>query len=412
MREIAVLLLGACISVPAAAQPLGFEEALRIAGDRSARLAAQRHSIAAAGEQVDRARELPDPQLRLGLENLPSTGPNEFRYDRDFMTARTIGWMQAFPSAAKRAARGERAQQVRNVERAALASQDLELRRAVAAAWLDVHFAERTRAVLELLAARFRLQVEAVPSAIVRGRSAHESYALRVAQEQVNDRAIDAKRVLARARIALARWIGDAAYRPLGLGPDPSTLPAKRDALLDGHAAHAPQRLFGEREALARAEVALARTARQPDWSLEVGFAQRRPEFQNMISVMLAFELPMHAERRQDRDLASRLAELERSRADREDARRAYEAQLHAWLADFDGAGERVAHYHRTLMPLARERREVALVAYRAGRGELAAVLEAERGLTDLELGLIRAESARARAWAALAHVADREETR
>lgn len=415
MRIHVVSLSAACLVAAraVAAQSLDFDEALRLAHEHSARLVAQRHSVAAAAEQVERARELPDPRLRVGIENLPSTGPNEYRYDRDFMSARTIGWMQEFPNEAKRHARGSRARQARDVERAQLAALGVRLRRDVAAAWLDVHFAERTRAALEQLAERFRLQIAAAPSGIVRGRmGAAESYALRLAQEQVNDRAIDAGRALARARIALAQWVGDAATRPLGLGPDPSRLPVPREALLEQHMTHAPQRLFGEREALARAEVDLARAARQPDWSLEVGFAQRRPEFQNMVSVMLAFELPMHAERRQDRDIASRLAELERARAEREDARRAYEAQLRGWLADFDSASERVARYHRMLMPLARERREAALAAYRAARGELAAVLEAERGLTELELGLVQAEAERARAWAALSYLDAQEESR
>ena len=72
---------------PAFGQPLSLDDAVRAGEAQSPRLAAQRYSIQAAGEQIGRAAELPDPKLRLGIENLPVTGADRFRYDRDFMTA-------------------------------------------------------------------------------------------------------------------------------------------------------------------------------------------------------------------------------------------------------------------------------------------------------------------------------------
>ena len=53
-----------------AAQPLSLEEALRAADARSPRLAAQRHALTAVEHQSARAGELPDPRLKLGIENL------------------------------------------------------------------------------------------------------------------------------------------------------------------------------------------------------------------------------------------------------------------------------------------------------------------------------------------------------
>jgi outer membrane protein TolC len=49
-----------------------------------------------------------------------------------------------------------------------------------------------------------------------------------------------------------------------------------------------------------------------------------------------------------------------------------------------------------------RERRAAALAAYQGARGELGAVLEAERTITETELGLIQALAERAKAWANL----------
>lgn len=106
----------------------------------------------------------PDPKLRLGIENLPITGPDRFRYDRDFMTMRQIGWAQEFPNSA----------------------------------WGDVYFAERSRRAFARLARQFELQIDVVSAAITRGRqTAADGFMLRHAFEQANDRVIEQDRIVA-----------------------------------------------------------------------------------------------------------------------------------------------------------------------------------------------------------------------
>ena len=124
-----------------------------------------------------------------------------------------------------------------------------------------------------------------------------------------------------------------------------------------------------------------------------------------MVTVMVAFDLPWQRERRQERDIASKLAEFEQSRALREEARRMHEAELRSWLADYDAASARIDRYRSVLMPLTRDRHDAALAAYRGGRGELNPVLEAARAITDTELALIAVEAERARAWAQLGYL-------
>ena len=407
-RTLAAALAGMALAVPAFAQGLSLDEAVRLSEGRSARLAAQRHSVDAAREQVDRSKELPDPRIRFGLENLPVTGADKYRYDRDFMTSRSVALMQEFPNESKREARGLRAARARDVEQAGLSAQGTLLRRDTAAAWFDAYYAEQAMAALARLAGQFALQTEAVGPGIARGRmGAGDGTQLRIAHEQVKDRVIDAERALAKARIALAAFVGDEANRTLAQPPDTARLVHARELYVERLTRHPTQRLFDEREALAQAEVELARASKKSDWSLEVGYGQRRPYFDNQISVLVAFELPMQAERRQDRDIASRLAELERVRAEREDARRMHEAEVKATLADFDAAGKRIQRLETILLPLSRERRELALAAYRGARGELAPVLEAERGITETELALVQALAERAKAWTALHYLDD-----
>jgi outer membrane protein TolC len=388
---------------PALGQGLSLEEALRLGELQSPRLAAQRSAVAASSQQVGRAGELPDPKLRLGIENLPVSGPDRFHYDRDSMTMRAIGVMQEFPNSAKREARNVRAERQRDLETAGLGVQRATLARDVAAAWLDVYYTERARGALERLVRQFQLQVDTLAAGIAGGRQGTaEAFMARSTLEQANDRIIEQERMIAKARIVLAALIGEGAQRPLAGPPDTTAFAHPREHLVARLSEHPELRMQEQREALARAEVDVARSSAKSDWALEVGYGHRGPAFDNMLTVMVSMDLPWQTGRRQDRDIAARLAEVDQARAMRENARRMHEAEVRGWFADFDTAGRRIERFERVLLPLARERSSAALAAYRGGRGELGPVLEAERAITETELGLNQVLAERARAWANL----------
>ena len=84
-------------------EPLSLEaavdRALEIApqvGVRSANFDAMQALAVSAGR-------LPDPELVVGIDNLPVTGADAYSRTRDFMTMRKVGVMQEFPAASKRA---------------------------------------------------------------------------------------------------------------------------------------------------------------------------------------------------------------------------------------------------------------------------------------------------------------------
>src|SRR5687767_13559554 len=119
-RSVVVVVALAFGAATSFAQSLSLEEALRAGEVQSPRLAAQRHMLTSTEAQVGRAGELPDPKLKLGIENLPITGPDAWRYGRDSMTMGQIGLAQEFPNSAKRSALYQRAERMRDVESANL----------------------------------------------------------------------------------------------------------------------------------------------------------------------------------------------------------------------------------------------------------------------------------------------------
>jgi len=95
----AILVLLTALVLPGsghAQAPLGLADAQRIAVERSRLLAAQDASIVASREMAAAAGQLPDPVLKLGIDNLPVDGADRFSLNRDFMTMRRIGVMQEF----------------------------------------------------------------------------------------------------------------------------------------------------------------------------------------------------------------------------------------------------------------------------------------------------------------------------
>ncbi len=75
VSSLVLLLMGA--SFAHAAQPtLTLPEAQRLAAERSRQLAAQDSAGAASRDMAAAASQLPDPTLKIGVDNLPINGPD------------------------------------------------------------------------------------------------------------------------------------------------------------------------------------------------------------------------------------------------------------------------------------------------------------------------------------------------
>jgi outer membrane protein TolC len=387
----------------AAAEPLSLDAALDLAEKDAPQLAAQSAAVSAAADEAIRAPQLPDPQLIAGIDNLPVDTSDRFSLTRDFMTMRKIGLAQEFPRKEKRRLRGELAEADVRKEQAQLTAQRLDVRRETAAAWIARHVAERERELLLALRDQADLTVAATRAAVAGGkRGSAELIAATSDRVQLDDRIDVASRDVEQAQAALARWIGaDAASRPLGEPPDFSRLDAAPAALLANVPAYASLLPYDALEARAETDVALARSEKLPDWSVEVAYAQRGPAYSNMLSVQFRVDLPLFAAHRQDPAIAAKLAQLDRVRAEREDALRMRRQETAQAIAAWTTAQKRLDRSRNELLPLADQRAEVALAAYRGG-GDLAAVIAARTAQIEARTAYITQLGELARAWATL----------
>jgi outer membrane protein TolC len=383
--------------------PLSLEDAVNRALDEAPQVTASVASLEAAQSILPSAGRLPDPELVAAVDNLPVNTADSFSLTRDFMTMRRVGLMQSFPNHQKRRLQSERAEQNIAVAQAELRESRFDTARAVADAWIAQAIAEESRLRLRELKPETELQAAATRAALASGRtSAAEALAAQslVARLDNRIRALD-QEVEAR-RSELARWVGDAADRPLAPIPTDLDLGHSPESLLAAVPQHAPLAPLTAQIDAAKTDVALARADKRPDWSAEFSYQKRGSDFSDMVSLEFRVGLPFFATHRQDPVIAEKLAMVRAQEAEREAEIRMHTAEVRAALAGWRGGRERLEHYKTELLPLARDRTRAAMVSFGAGRGELRDAIDGLGVEIETELEYVELAGAVARNWAFL----------
>jgi outer membrane protein, heavy metal efflux system len=387
----------------AADAPLSLLDAIKQAESQAPNIGARQAALVSAERAVTPAGQLPDPQLIVGIDNLPVTTNEAFSLTKDFMTMRKVGFMQTFSRAEKRELRTQRAEATAASARAMLTTERLSTHESVARAWIMRASAERRLALLQSLRPRLDAEIAAATAAISAGRgSAADAIAAKSVRVMLEDRINDTEREVAEARAEFARWLPDAGDRPLGDAPDWSDIGVDPNALIHNVAHHRELLAYDAAEQAASTDVALARAEKRPDWSLEFAYAQRGPQFSNMISVEAHIDLPIFGSQRQDPTIASKQALVDEIDAERENARRMHKAELEKTVATWRSDSERVHRFETELLPLADDRADAALAAYRGGRGDLQASLNAIDNAIEQRIAYTELLSTLGQSWAAL----------
>lgn len=408
-QYLARFVVALALPIPALAAPsapLTLDEALKLAESRSTQLAAQRAAAEASASLATTAGELPDPKLILGVENVPVEGADRWSLTAEGMTMSRVGVMQEFVRGEKRELMATRAQAEARRENALVAMQAADIRKEVAMAWFERLYAERALALVDALLAETDLQIAGTTAQVAAGRMGTADPLMAKGQRaQLADRRLEVERMVRRAEARLARWLGEDAKRSPAGEPDIAALPLSVAKLTTDLENHPQLAMFAPMTAAAEAEAKLAALATQPDYSVELSYSARGAAYTNMVSLMVRMDLPVFAGSRQEPAALARMKQAEQARAQAEEARRRYESEVRAALADYDIARARVERNEREIVPLAEERAKATLAAYEGGRAELGAVLESRRMLLESRLMALNVRAEAARAWASLAYL-------
>lgn len=409
MKRAVLLLFLAAAALPATAG-LTLGQAQRLALERSRQLQSHDAAGASAREMAHAAGQLPDPVLRMGVDNVPAEGGDKFSLTREGMTMRRIGLMQEFTRSDKREAR--RARYEREADRT-LAERDASataILRDTALAWLERWHVEAMVAASEDFLRAAATEVEAADAAYRSGRGAQaEAIGSRSMHAMAADRRAELERRRSTARIELARWTGRDPAEPQGAPPDMASIPIEAGKLEEHVRAHPEVRVLEREMEVALAESRVAGTERRPDWTWEATWQQRGPAYSNMFSVGVSVPLPWDRANRQDREVAARLARAEEIRARRDELVRAHVAEVSGLIEEWRSGRERQRRFREEILPLARERTRAVMASYAGGRAPLAEVVAARRMEHEATLQSLALDLEVARAWARLSFLLPQE---
>jgi len=369
----------------------------------SAELSARHNEVQALDAMADSARQLPDPKLKFGLENLPVQGNNDRRFTREGMTMQRIGVMQQYVSAEKR----ERKAQTLIAEAQSVQAQAqttrAALQRDTAQAWLDLALSLQARDAAQKLVAETVQQQGAQKASVAAGSAAPNSVlALQMTLSAMRDRLTLTERDVQLAQTRLMQLTGENVTAVSGALPHYERLPADEKTLIDGVNQH-PEMIAAQREAnTAKARSAQSAIAAIPDVEVEVYYGHRSEGNDDLAGVMFTVDLPLFRAQRQDRDHAADLSRTMQANDQLAQTGREHQAQVQALIAQYRAAQTLWLRQRDEILPLWQQRVQLLAAQYRAGQSELSEVLEARRSLLETRLGINQAEKEMAQSWAAL----------
>lgn len=379
---------------------LTLDAAIDRASQDAPQVASAKAALEGAQSSLIGAGRLPDPEAIIGVDNLPLNGAEQFSLTRDFMTMRRVGLMQTVPAGAKRRFQSELASREADVAQAELRATRFEIATAAAEAWIETSTTQQTLARFNALKRDLGLQSTLARAGLSSGRSsAIDALASEAALARLDSEILELDQQQATQRAELRRWIGSDADRPLDDLPWKRELNAAAQALIENVAIHPPLAPFAARIEAARTKVDLARAERHPDWSAELSFAKRGPDYSDMVSLEFRVGLPLFRKNRQNPMVASKLANVRAEEAEQDAAVRMHTAEIESMIASWRLGRKRLEHFEATLLPLSRDRSRAVLSAYSSGRGEMRTVLEALRDELDLQREYVALEADVTRAW-------------
>ena len=398
--------------VSAQAEAWTLTQALTAARHYSAELSASRNEASALDAMADSARQLPDPKLKFGIENVPVQGNNDRRFTREGMTMQRVGIMQRYVSGEKRARKAQTLiAQSRSVE---AQSQTLlaNLQRDTAQAWLDLALSQQALASARALVAETERQQRAQRASVGAGSSSPDSVlALKMTLLGMRDSVTLAGRDVRLAQARLLQLTGKNVTAVSGPLPSWQRLPADESALRAGVAQH-PEGVAAVREAgAAKSRSAESAIAAIPDVEVELYYARRGDDYDDMAGVMFTVDLPLFQAKRQDKDHAADVSRTLQANDKLAQVERAHAAQLSALIADYQAAQAIWLRQRDEVLPLQRQRVSLLNAQYRSGQSDLRALLAARRDLLTATLATLNAEKTVAKSWAAIRYLIPQETT-
>ncbi len=382
-------------------------EDLALAGEPG-QLALQARATALQ-ERAVVAGELPDPMLRVGLNNYPIQSGS---FTTEGMTNAGLAIRQSFPAGDTRSLSSARYESLAGGVAQSADARGRDVLVAARSAWLDAYFWARSRELVSETRPFFADLATITRSLYAVGRK-NQQDVLRAELElsRIDDRLIDIEREQARARAALGEWIGTEAQRPPAEKlPQWTGVPALAD-LRESLQAH-PTLLAADLQVAATdTGVELADQRSKPQWALDLAYSYRDGSLPNgdprsdFVTLGVTVGLPFFSKKSVDSTLSAALAERSAAESSRERLERELVSRLEAEYSRWQDLSRRLALYEERILGQANDHAQATLLAYQNDRGDFADVMRGYIDDLNTRIEYVRLQVERAKSYAALANL-------
>lgn len=384
------LLAGLIFSTGIEARELTLElaEELALASDpgvqavEANRLALEEMSVA--------VEQLPDPLLKMGLVSLPT---DTFNLGQEAMTQVQVGIVQKFPRGKSRTLRSAQTYLKSEGLDEVARDKELQIKLTVREQYLEVLKQRELARINSEAIAAFSDVAEITRQYYATGRVQQQDV-LQASVElaKMEDRATRIAQDEEQARARLSTWIGDAAYRDLDDAWPRFSPPQPTGAIVGNLVNHPRIRAFQKDISAAETGVELARQRYKPEFALDLTYGGRggtNPDGTprtDLLTFMVLMDVPLFTRNRQDRMVASQLAESSAAAYMRDDVARRMRSEVEFQMVTYDRQRERIELFRNTLLPEADFSSAASLEAYQSSITDLTTVLRTRVTEFDLQL--------------------------
>ena len=374
---------------------LTLQQAERIAIKRDAVRRAIKSKEQAFREQAVAENALPDPQLKLGIMNVPT---DSYKLDQEPMTQSQIGIVQMFPRGDTLAIRSSRANHIADGQLSNWHDRALVVKRDIRLIWLELHYWIEAERVINKNRKLFEQLVNITQSHYAAGRQKQQD----VTRAQLElgllvDRIISIKNMQEKQRAKLARWLGEE-YLTVEVSSDFPEFEALKDkaTIFAQLASHPSMQVEAARVAVSEDGVQLAKQSYKPSWMLDLTYGFREgnnpntTERTDFLSAMVKFDLPLFTSNDQDRKVAASKSKLIATRDMREDKLRRLQRMLNDEYASWERLTQRMDQYFNVLVSKAKQNTRAALNAYQTDKGDFTTLMRASITELDTQLKALR----------------------
>jgi len=356
---------------------------------------AVRHAIKsreqAYREQAIAENALPDPQLKLGLMNIPT---NTYKLDQEAMTQSQIGIQQMFPRGNTLDIRSSRANHVADSQLSNGNDRALVVKRELRLTWLELYYWRKAEQVINENYKLYKQLVNITQSNYAAGKQKQQD----VTRAQLElgllvDRQIAIQNKQEKQRAKLARWLGDP-YLTARLSDTFPTFPKlqKKAVIFAQLPSHPSMKVESSRIAASEDGVQLAKQSYKPNWMVDLTYGFRNGNNPNgsarsdFVSAMVKFDLPLFTSNDQDRKVAASKRKLMAVQDMREDKLRRLQRSLNDEYASWQRLTQRMDQYFNILVDKAKQNTLAAFNAYQSDRGDFTTLMRAS--ITELNTQL------------------------